>query len=516
MADTGGPSIFRSLKIWSKTVSQCSMSEPRIALCLIVKNEAENIGPCIKPVVDLVDEVVVIDTGSTDATIRAARQLGAHVYTFPWCDDFSAARNQFFEHTAAKWIFWLDADDRIDNANRLLLQELFATLGDANKAYRMRTLCLFSTSPPVVVNHERLFRNHPSIRWRYRVHEQILPSLIEQGAQLHDTKIVIRHTGYQDRIPHRAKLERDLRLMEIEKTEQPDDPFVLFNLGRAYIDLRRPDEALACLHQSLSISDSGVRWQPPLPWLYRALAHGYRQNQDLKQALTTCQKGLDQCPGDPLLLKELGSILEIQGELAAAEATYWQYLEQCSVTDEASGAYHVRQRLAQMLEAQKRRDEAQEHWRAALAERMDYLPAVLGLMDSYMATNRSQEAENLVKQAVEFGEKTIPALVAQARLDMHRREFVQARSLLERAVIMAPSDVTVREALSHVFISEGQDWTAVEDALLAVLELNPEHTAAQANLQVVRKHHKPVQGDQESPSSSDQRGKDTDGNSLAS
>ena len=167
-----------------------------------------------------------------------------------------------------------------------------------------------------------------------------------------------------------------------------------------------------------------------------------------------------------------------------------------------------------MLEAQKRRDEAQEHWRAALAERMDYLPAVLGLMDSYMATNRSQEAENLVKQAVEFGEKTIPALVAQARLDMHRREFVQARSLLERAVIMAPSDVTVREALAHVFISEGQDWAAVEEALLAVLELNPEHTAAQANLQVVRKHHKPVQGDQESPSSSDQRGKDTDGDSL--
>src|SRR5262245_11843004 len=101
---------------------------PRVSLCMIVKDEAAHLPACLATVADLVDEVVVVDTGSADATRQLARAWGARVHDFPWCDDFAAARNESLRHATGEWIFWLDADDRVDEANRARLRALFAQL----------------------------------------------------------------------------------------------------------------------------------------------------------------------------------------------------------------------------------------------------------------------------------------------------------------------------------------------------------------------------------------------------
>src|SRR5262245_166486 len=101
---------------------------PQVSLCMIAKNEAANLAACLEPLRDLVDEIVVVDTGSTDETPAIAGQLGARVFDFPWCDDFSAARNAALERGTGRWAFCLDADERVDGENTAKLERLFNDL----------------------------------------------------------------------------------------------------------------------------------------------------------------------------------------------------------------------------------------------------------------------------------------------------------------------------------------------------------------------------------------------------
>jgi GT2 family glycosyltransferase/2-polyprenyl-3-methyl-5-hydroxy-6-metoxy-1,4-benzoquinol methylase len=101
-----------------------SRAVPQLSLCMIVRNNAGTIGPCLESIRRWVDEMIVVDTGSTDATPEIAAQLGARVSHFPWCDSFSAARNESLRHARGRWIFWMDSDDTIDAENGQKLREL--------------------------------------------------------------------------------------------------------------------------------------------------------------------------------------------------------------------------------------------------------------------------------------------------------------------------------------------------------------------------------------------------------
>src|SRR2546421_7974014 len=110
-----------------------------VSLCVIVKNEEARLPTCLASAGDLVDEVIVVDTGSGDRTREIATGYGARVFDFSWVDDFSAARNESLRRATGDWIFWLDADDQLDEANRRKLRELFARLKKENAAYVMKS-----------------------------------------------------------------------------------------------------------------------------------------------------------------------------------------------------------------------------------------------------------------------------------------------------------------------------------------------------------------------------------------
>ncbi len=112
---------------------------PGISLSLIVKNEERALPICLGSAADLVHEIILIDTGSTDRTKEVAASFGARVFDFAWRDDFAAARNESLRHATGDWIFWVDADDRLDEENRQKLRNLFAGLKDENAAYVMKS-----------------------------------------------------------------------------------------------------------------------------------------------------------------------------------------------------------------------------------------------------------------------------------------------------------------------------------------------------------------------------------------
>src|SRR5205085_868839 len=151
-------------------------------------------------------------------------------------DDFAAARNESLKHATGDWAFWMDADDRLDEENRSKLRELFAGLGEEVAAYAIKCRCLPDPQggTATVVDHVRLFRNDPRVRWQYRVHEQIVPAVRRAGGTIHAADAVVEHTGYVDAAVRRRKQERDLRLLHRDLAEHPDDPLILFNLGWDY------------------------------------------------------------------------------------------------------------------------------------------------------------------------------------------------------------------------------------------------------------------------------------------
>src|SRR4029079_16299415 len=237
---------------------------PQISLCMIVRNEEANLPACLATVAGLVQETVIVDTGSSDRTREIARSAGAKVVDFPWIDDFSAARNEALRHATGAWIFSLDADDRLDEENRRKAGQLFAALPSAAApgmpmAYLMQCSSRLQpgNSAATMVDQVRLFCNHPQIRWEYRTHEQIMASIQRLGGVIQRSDVVIEHTGYYDTVQRRAKAERNLRFLELESADHPTDLFVLFNLGVTYYGWGRIAEALPVLERCLANSQRG-------------------------------------------------------------------------------------------------------------------------------------------------------------------------------------------------------------------------------------------------------------------
>src|SRR5262249_40581052 len=155
--------------------------------------------------------------------------------------------------------------DRLAFEAQMKLQMLFDSLGDDNVGFNMK----WSVPDPKIgvstlVHRIRLFRNHPEIRWRYRVHEQIFPALHALKDTLRFTDIVINHIGYLDPELLKSKRQRNLYLLKLELSEHPDEPFILFNLGSLYYELHRPSEALPFLRRSLELSGPNAYIAPKL------------------------------------------------------------------------------------------------------------------------------------------------------------------------------------------------------------------------------------------------------------
>ncbi len=372
-------------------------SRPRVSLCMIVKNEEAHLSACLESVADLVDEMVVVDTGSTDATAAVASRRGARVHSFEWIDSFAAVRNESLRHAQGDWIFWLDADEMLDEENRLKLRSLLAGLSDENAAYVMRQRSPASTgaTAAIVADQVRLFRRLPEVHWSYRVHEQILPALRRTGVDLRRSDIVIQHSGHEDLAVRRRKLDRDLRLLLLENKERPDDPFTLFNLGSLYHETGRPAEALPLLQRSLERS----RPRASIVTKLHALITGcLRQLQRPQEALDACQAGLKHTPDDDELLFLNALIQRELGDAAGAKATLIQLLCAPRVASLANGddalrGYKARHNLAVIYEETGRPAEAEAQWRAAVIENPHFSTGWLRLGELYLKQERWDDLE---------------------------------------------------------------------------------------------------------------------------
>jgi tetratricopeptide (TPR) repeat protein len=306
-----------------------SNNKVRVSLCMIVRNEEENLAACLDPVASLFDEIVIVDTGSTDATREIARHFTPCVYDFPWCDDFSAARNESLRHASGDWIFWLDADDRIRPPQVERLRRVIEQLDDRPRVMRMETVLLPPTpqDEPEHTSHARLFRRHSKLHWRGRVHEQLWPDFATLGYECVFTDVQIEHLGYMNQAITFCKLRRKLRLLRMDYAVNPSDSSTLFHLGMSLMCMRQFEEAQAILCQ---LTDSEIGSSDYSRWSFNGLSRLSLSAGKPKEALRFASRGLLYCPNDgPLLFSQANAFFTLENYNAAAGA-----LEQLISTSE--------------------------------------------------------------------------------------------------------------------------------------------------------------------------------------
>jgi tetratricopeptide (TPR) repeat protein len=209
-----------------------SMKRNSVSLCLIARDEEATIGMAIKSVLALVDEVIMVDTGSRDNTRIIAEGYGAQVLDVPWSDDFSAARNAALDQATGRWILVLDADEFLEPVRPIEFQRLLHD--PAAAGYRLRIVGQGAEQPGIMTSRVRLFRNAPEVRYRYPIHERLAPSLGEwaqrENLLILDTDLTVMHERSEsDRRVHRR--ERNQRILRKALAGYPEEPYFPYRLA---------------------------------------------------------------------------------------------------------------------------------------------------------------------------------------------------------------------------------------------------------------------------------------------
>lgn len=282
----------------------------KISLCLIVKDEEAVLSRCLDSAKTVADEIILVDTGSTDRTVQIAERYTKKIYFFPWRDDFSAARNFAFSKGTGDYLLWLDADD-------VILPEQLARF----QAFKKRivkeqpdvVMCPYQTGGTVFCR-ERFLRREANFIWRGRVHECITP----RGKILH-SDFTVTHLG-----SGKPRGERNLHIYQKWAAEEPLGGRDLFYYGRELYYNKLYTEAIAVLNKMLD----GDGWHVNKIEACKVLSKCYRASGERENALRALFRSF--LYGEPRasVLCEIGSVYRTQKKLRAA--IYWyEAAERC-------------------------------------------------------------------------------------------------------------------------------------------------------------------------------------------
>lgn len=294
--------------------SKNKKSQNTISLCMIVKNEEKNLIRCLSNTKPAVDEIIVVDTGSTDGTRDIAAALGAKVFDIPWQDDFSEARNTSISKATGKWILVLDADEVIAPGDLIKLRKLISTAKD--RKVRADGFILTTRNYSSAMNTEgwtpndgfyaneemgpgwypsrkaRLFRNNSRIRFKGAVHELVEDSMLRHKLKILTSDIPVHHYGTMKAKEGADKGEIYYELGKKKIDESGGNARAVYELAVQAARLRRYDEAVELWKRFL-----GSGSKEDLHLAHLNLGHVYLETGRYEEAAKACKKALEVDPG---------------------------------------------------------------------------------------------------------------------------------------------------------------------------------------------------------------------------
>ncbi|WP_158602417.1 glycosyltransferase [Cohnella endophytica] len=224
-----------------------------LSLCMIVKNEERVLSRCLDSVRDFVDEIIIIDTGSTDRTKEIAAQYTNHIFDFEWVKDFAAARNEAIRRATSKWILVLDADEYIERSDGVALRPFLSSLNTRKKfALSVPVLSLTGESGNVLeAEVARIFPANKGIYFHRPIHEQLTCDSGKLPLYKYDLRIY--HSGYTPEVlQEKNKSKRNLEIFEKLKESGKMKQYDYYTLGNEYKVIKEYQKAIECYEKAFS------------------------------------------------------------------------------------------------------------------------------------------------------------------------------------------------------------------------------------------------------------------------
>ncbi|MCX5911893.1 MAG: glycosyltransferase, partial [Deltaproteobacteria bacterium] len=261
-----------------------------LSVCMIVKNEEHHLGDCLKSAQGFADEIVVVDTGSTDNTVKIANSFGAKVIHSNWRNDFSYSRNISLDQATCRWILWLDADDRVPLSEGKKINTLKTSPTDRAFYLRIRNV------RPGGFGEQwfqlRMFPNHPEIRFERKVHEQIVFSIHKLHFTLIREDICIDHVGYMDGIQQKTKALRNRDILMAHLPHYREDPAYVSALGDSFYINGDFSGAIEWYKKVLEIPEGVEKQRDVYLQAYTSIALCYQNLGDSHTAFDWIEKSL--------------------------------------------------------------------------------------------------------------------------------------------------------------------------------------------------------------------------------
>lgn len=384
------------------------MSIPTLGVHLIVYNEEKWLGACLEQIHNMADELIIVDTGSTDRSVEIAEKYGATVIHSPWEHDFAKARNAGLVHANTDWILVLDADEQVIAGQ----EEIKEFLRQEEGSQCLIELMNWTGSGPedcILYFAPRVFRNREGYRYEGMVHEQLVQAdkaslgeiglNMEQGMKCSSTRIKIasppsicplkvNHYGYLPAVMESKQTAmRNLKLIQQALLLNPDDAFHLYNLGVAYCQLEEREQARETFLRAL---DSCPVNAPYRATLVRDLGKLLYANHELEQARNLLLTETRRYPNYPDLHTLLGLV---EKECGMAEQAYGYFEKAVKaglslknqaipyVMEAGADSYIPLTHMADIDKRKGRASYAEDHYRSAIKAHQGYLPAISGLTD---------------------------------------------------------------------------------------------------------------------------------------
>ncbi|HOE67688.1 MAG TPA: tetratricopeptide repeat protein [Candidatus Hydrogenedentes bacterium] len=461
-----------------------------IAAALIVRDESALLAECLQGVRGLVDELVVVDTGSSDDTVAIARSAGAKVPFFLWCDDFAAARNESLWHCTADWVFIIDADERIVPDDLPAVRAL--AQGSQDSCYRFVTRNYTNTrsvsefhpcapDDPIARGFAgwypsakvRLFPNRRGAAFEGNVHESVVASLERAGIVVVDCPIPIHHYPLErgsERV--RQKQEQYIRLGLHKLQAAPDDARAAAELGNQYAEIGNYPQAAAAYRESL-------KRDPSNPVVLKDLAgvlHLLGRNDEAKRFIKVA---LELDPAYAEAWRALGVIMMAEKQ--------WRTAVECFQQEQrhAPEAPEVHRHLSLALEGDNRLEEAALESRAALESAPDSVEALQLYVHQMLRLERRPQARAALLDLVSQGHDLPNLHNVIGELFFYDHLIEEAKTHFRRAGAMGLA--AAHNNLGVVFFNQGQ-YEEAREAFLNCLAIDPEHRGSLRSLGIVAKY----------------------------
>lgn len=288
-----------------------------ISACMIVKNEEKRLPECLESIKDVVDEIIIVDTGSSDNTINIARRYGARLYEHPWENHFSRHRNQSIGYATCDWIFIIDADEVLVYEDGQKFRELFDTCQDVD-GILVRIESKSKGGGEGVHNSIRFFKNHLNIHYKGRVHNEIRGA----GTVKH-IPIKILHSGYNlNDEALKRKFERTAKLLKLDIKDSPYHPRPHHYLGISYLEQSMYSQAIVEAETAIHFYEN-YGYSSDLYWgSYHVLSTALMKTGNLEKAEYWSLRGLKNCSHNLDSLFNLSTIYYKKHELSQ----FWKYI----------------------------------------------------------------------------------------------------------------------------------------------------------------------------------------------